>query len=45
MTSVLHGERCPPTILKTFNLVEFEPVKIMYKELARDLNSSMHNKI
>jgi len=45
MTSVLHEERCPPTILKTFNLVEFGPVEVRYKELARDLNSSMHNKI
>lgn len=45
MTSVLNEGVCPPTILKSFNLVEFTPVDATYKELANDLNLSMHNRI
>lgn len=45
MTSILHEGLCPATILKTFNFVEFDNNNHEYKELARDLNLSMHNKI
>lgn len=45
VTAVQHEGQCPPTILKTFNLVQFDNVATEYKELANKLNESMHNRI
>lgn len=45
MTSVTHQGNCPPTILKTFNLVELDNVDTPFKNLANDLNLSMHNRL
>jgi len=43
MTSVVHNGQCPATILKTFNLVQFDNVEDDYKELSKDLNEAMHD--
>lgn len=45
MTSVFNQGVCPATILKTFNLVELDNVNAEYKDLAKTLNESMHNRI
>lgn len=45
MTSVSHQAKCLPTILKTFNFVEFDNVNKHFKELGNDLNLSMHNRL
>jgi hypothetical protein len=43
MTSVIHNGQCPATILKTFNLVQFDNVDNDYKQLSKDLNEAMHD--
>jgi len=43
MTSVVHNGQCPATILKTFNLVQFDNVEDDYKQLSKDLNKAMHD--
>jgi len=43
MTSVVHNGQCPATILKTFNLVQFDNVDDDYKQLSKDLNEAMHD--
>ncbi len=45
MTSVQHNRQCPATILKTFNLVQFDSIAEEYKVLALKLNEAMHNRI
>jgi hypothetical protein len=45
MTAIQHEGQCPATILKTFNLVQFDNITDEYKELATKLNESMHNRI
>ena len=45
MTAVQHNGECPPTILKTFNFVQFDQISEEYKELAAKLNEAMHNRI
>lgn len=45
MTAVQHNGQCPATILKTFNLVEFNHISIEYKQVAVKLNEAMHNRI
>lgn len=44
VTSVQHENLCPPTILKLFDLVQFETVDDAFKELAEKLNCAMHNR-
>ena len=43
VTSVQYNGECPPTILKTFNLVSFETISNEYIELATKLNEAMHD--
>lgn len=43
MTSVVHNGQCPATILKTFNLVQFDDIDDDFKQLSKDLNEAMHN--
>lgn len=42
MTSVQCNGQCPATILKTFNLVQFDGISEEYKEIATKLNHAMH---
>jgi hypothetical protein len=45
MTSIIHNGECLATILKTFNLVQFDNVGNDYKQLSEDLNEAMHDRI
>jgi hypothetical protein len=43
VTSILHNGQSPATILKTFNLVQFDSVDDDYKLLSEALNKAMHD--
>lgn len=45
VTSIQHKDQNQVTILKTFNLVEFDEVGSEYKELLNQLNEAMHDKL
>jgi len=45
MTAILHQDACPATILKIFNLVQFDAMSTDYKEICVKLNEAMHNRI
>jgi len=45
VTSVHHKGNTPATIMKTFNLVQFDEIDSEYKILGDQLNLAMHNKI
>lgn len=43
MTAVQQSCQCSATILKTFNLLEFDQIEGEYLELSTNLNDAMHN--
>lgn len=45
LTSIQHNGLCPPTILKTLNLVLFDSIDDGYKSLVTKLNEAMHDRV